>query len=527
MRLMHPSTLTSHPTVSSSKKLFLIAQSFIRHSAVRGPKIPPEGPALKGSSYGSPPIIFLKINPQGSVKSSLSILGSSARSISQGCHGTDILLLQHITATEQSPSLLAVILDTNPAAWSLLSQTLPLSSAVANLLVFINAHLAANYTNKVAVIASHCDKATWLYPSPTEQKLPRSISTRAKRQPQDPSSLPDDNLSDSAKRLKLNGPAGDPPPPSSSANTGSKYRPFRLVEEELLRNLTSLLSSTSPDAVAGSPSTMIAGAFTLALSYINRESILLTESLVGSSSTNAGSARDPTAAAAGEGATQSLQSRILLISASPSTDLAHQYIPIMNAIFACQRLSIPIDILQLPLPTSSSSSKATGATSSTTDPSSTSTSSSTSNPNSRSHAHSNSTVFLQQAADATHGIFIPAHLSSPNGPNPAKTASQSLLTYLLTSFLSSPLTRAAHLILPTRIDVDFRAACFCHRNVVSVGFVCSICLSIFCEPPENGDCLTCGTHLAVDERGYGKTPVVVAASKSKKKRPQQQATAAR
>ncbi|OAP62674.1 hypothetical protein AYL99_01901 [Fonsecaea erecta] len=423
-------------------------------------------------------------------------------------------------STEQSPSLLTVILDTNPAAWSLLSPTLPLSSAVATLLVFINAHLAANYTNKVAVIASHCDKATWLYPSPTDQKLPRSAAStaRAKRQPhhhQDPSLREDDP----PKRLKLNGPAGDYPPGSSTAaNTSSKYRPFRLVEEKLLRSLTSLLASTSPEAVAGSPSTMIAGALTLALSYINRESILLTESLVGSSNVNTDNARDPAAAAAGEGATQSLQSRILLISASPSTDLAHQYIPIMNAIFACQRLSIPIDILQLPLP--GSSAALAGAT-----PSSSPTDSSSSHSNSRSQ-HSNSTVFLQQAADATHGIFIPAHLAAPHGPHgphgpdPIKTASQSLLTYLLTSFLSSPLTRAAHLILPTRIDVDFRAACFCHRNVVSVGFVCSICLSIFCEPPENGDCLTCGTHLAVDERGYGKTPVVVA-SKSKKKRPQQ------
>ncbi|KIW87950.1 uncharacterized protein Z519_11535 [Cladophialophora bantiana CBS 173.52] len=432
-------------------------------------------------------------------------------------------------STEQSPSLLALILDTNPAAWSLLSETLPLSSAVANLLVFINAHLAANYTNKVAVIASHCDQAAWLYPTPTEQNLPRAISARAKRQPQG-QARHGDNLPDSAKRLKLNGPATqDPLPPSpnprsssSSANTGSKYRPFRLVEEELLRNLTLLFSTTSPDAVSSSSSTMIAGALTLALSYINRESILLSESLVGSSNTRSANARDPvtTSSAAGDGASQSLQSRILLVSASPSTDLAHQYIPIMNAIFACQRLSIPIDILQLPLPTTTTASS---SLSSTTNPSSTSSSNPSGNSYSpsRSHSYSDSTVFLQQAADATHGIFIPAHLTSPNSPNPVKTASQSLLAYLLTSFLSSPQTRSAHLILPTRIDVDFRAACFCHRNVVSVGFVCSICLSIFCEPPENGDCLTCGTHLAVDEGSYGKTPVVVASAKSKRNKPQQ------
>jgi transcription initiation factor TFIIH subunit 3 len=72
-----------------------------------------------------------------------------------------------------------------------------------------------------------------------------------------------------------------------------------------------------------------------------------------------------------------------------------------------------------------------------------------------------------------------------------------------------------HLVLPTRVDVDFRAACFCHRRVVDVGFVCSICLSIFCEPPENGDCLTCGTHLEMGD--YGAKPAVVARKKKKKK----------
>ncbi|KIW64592.1 hypothetical protein PV04_09515 [Phialophora macrospora] len=406
-------------------------------------------------------------------------------------------------STEQSPSLLTIILDTNPAAWSLLSSSLPLSSAVANLLVFINAHLAANYTNKVAVIASHCDKAQWLYPSPTEQKLPRSTVDRhhTKRHSQAGDQLRDTDLSDSAKRLKLNGPSSDTTsiklnvkPPSSSIHSGSKYRPFRLVEEELLHNLTALLSSTAPDAITSSTSTMIAGALTLALSYINRESILLSESLIGTS-LNTGNADGP-APSTSEGATQTLQSRILLISASPSTDLAHQYIPIMNAIFACQRLSIPIDILQLPLPHSPSPSQ-----------------SSSGGPSS-----SNSTVFLQQAADATQGIFIPAHLSHPKSAstNAQATASQALLTYLLTSFLPSPSTRTAHLILPTRIDVDFRAACFCHRNVVSVGFVCSICLSIFCEPPERGECLTCGTVLAVSD-GVGRRPVVAGGRKKIKK----------
>jgi transcription initiation factor TFIIH subunit 3 len=242
---------------------------------------------------------------------------------------------------------------------------------------------------------------------------------------------------------------------------------------------------------------MIAGALTLALSHINRESITYAETLMGTTSTTTGDPMQSNAVSStNESSTTSLQSRILLISASPSTDLAHQYIPIMNAIFACQRLAIPIDILQLPLPVSLSN-----------------TTSSTTNGSDNSP---NSTVFLQQAADATHGIFIPARL--PTIKTTTSTASTAFLTYLLLALLPSPGTRTAHLILPTRIDVDFRAACFCHRNVVSTGFVCSICLSIFCSVPENGDCLTCGTHLNLGN--YGARPVVVARKGAKTRKKQ-------
>ena len=48
--------------------------------------------------------------------------------------------------------------------------------------------------------------------------------------------------------------------------------------------------------------------------------------------------------------------------------------------------------------------------------------------------------------------------------------------------------------------------------------MCSICLSIFCEPPEGALCGTCGTKLRLLD--YGKRPVVVAGGvvKAKKKR---------
>jgi len=44
------------------------------------------------------------------------------------------------------------------------------------------------------------------------------------------------------------------------------------------------------------------------------------------------------------------------------------------------------------------------------------------------------------------------------------------------SFLPPPSLR--HVIAVPRQDkVDFRAACFCHKNIVDIGFVCSVCLS--------------------------------------------------
>jgi transcription initiation factor TFIIH subunit 3 len=31
--------------------------------------------------------------------------------------------------------------------------------------------------------------------------------------------------------------------------------------------------------------------------------------------------------------------------------------------------------------------------------------------------------------------------------------------------------------LPRHQEVDLRAACFCHREIIDVGYVCSVCLS--------------------------------------------------
>ncbi|RDW66035.1 hypothetical protein BP6252_09670 [Coleophoma cylindrospora] len=319
-----------------------------------------------------------------------------------------------------TPSLLVIVLDTNPHAWALLSSTLPLSKAIANLLVFINAHLAVNNANQVAVVASHSHRAAWLYPRP-------------------PSSGPDTEMDDA----------------NTSLDDANKYRPFALIEDSLLKSLRSLIASTTEKEVASTNTTQMAGALTLALSYINKATTTYSDT---SSSSLSKPATDTLSTSE---TLQGLQSRILVLSVSG--DLAHQYIPIMNTTFAAQRLRIPIDILKL----------------------------------------AGDTVFLQQASDTTKGIYLQCR--SPQG----------LLQYLMLAFLPDQIARK-NLVAPTQEVVDFRAACFCHRRVVDVGFVCSICLSIFCTPPEGAVCMTCSTHLALGD--YGSKPAVVPRRKKKKRR---------
>jgi transcription initiation factor TFIIH subunit 3 len=290
------------------------------------------------------------------------------------------------------PSLLTIVVDTNPHAWALLAQTLPLSKAVANLLVFINAHLAFNNANQVAVIASHTQRALFLYPRAPNTSKPGE----------------DIEMSDGCRsNLKAAAP--------SDAN---KYRPFALIEHDLLTSLRELISTTTEQDISATTTTQMAGALTLALSYINKAVITYSDSGINSNTKPDTGISDGSAQEAPEG----LQSRIFVLSVSG--DLAHQYIPIMNTTFAAQRLRIPIDILKL----------------------------------------AGDTVFLQQASDATKGIYM-----QPRNP-------EGLLQYLMIAFLPDQIARK-HLIAPTQEVVDFRAACFCHRRVVDIGFVCSICLS--------------------------------------------------
>ncbi|TIB71356.1 transcription factor Tfb4 [Wallemia mellicola] len=129
--------------------------------------------------------------------------------------------------------------------------------------------------------------------------------------------------------------------------------------------------------------------------------------------------------------------RILVVAASD--DVPSEYVSLMNSIFAAQKSKIVIDVVQI---------------------------------------YNCNTIFLQQAAHLTGGNFIQA------------TDPESLVQYLIMAFLPSQPLRA-RLVQPRSDKVDFRAACFCHKRIVDIAYICSVCLSIFCQPPQR--CSTCNS----------------------------------
>merc|ERR1712045_1016878 len=128
------------------------------------------------------------------------------------------------------------------------------------------------------------------------------------------------------------------------------------------------------------------------------------------------------------------KARILVLTASGAAS-AH-YMNYMNAFFTAQRLGVPIDSCVL----------------------------------------ERDSGLLQQGSDITGGYYFRIERI------------ERLLQVLIWIFLPDT-TERPQLGLPPQANVDFRAACFCHRQLVDVGFVCSVCLSIFCR--FNPVCTTC------------------------------------
>ncbi|ORY08434.1 Tfb4-domain-containing protein, partial [Basidiobolus meristosporus CBS 931.73] len=177
------------------------------------------------------------------------------------------------------PSLLVIVLDTNPFSWSKSeNSTSPLSfnSAQNHLLIFIHAYLSLKPDNRIAVVASHLGASRFIYPTEKTESVVQSEET------------------------------------SSSSKDANVYQRFKSIDKQISRNLKKLIdspeSSTKPPLYSQGASA-ISGAFSMALCYINR---MIKRDDLGR-----------------------IKPRLLVLSVS--TDSPYQYIPIMNCIFSAQK----------------------------------------------------------------------------------------------------------------------------------------------------------------------------------------------
>lgn len=141
-------------------------------------------------------------------------------------------------------------------------------------------------------------------------------------------------------------------------------------------------------------------------------------------------------------------SRIAIITANSyeTTAFSSQYMNFMNSFFTAQKLGINIDACVI----------GQGDLDDT----------------------SGVTSIFQQGCDLTGGLYL--RVSNVNA----------FLEYLIWTMLPDVDLRSK-LVLPTQKKISYKAACFCHRTMIDVGYVCSVCLSIFCS--FTPICSTCHT----------------------------------
>jgi len=140
--------------------------------------------------------------------------------------------------------------------------------------------------------------------------------------------------------------------------------------------------------------------------------------------------------------TGKVQSRIFVLKCSP--DGSSHYTSVMNCIFAAKKEDVLIDCCDV----------------------------------------ERNSGFLQQAASITGGSYF------------AVDRLPGLLQYMLWMFLPDADIRGK-LNLPKSEDIDYRAVCFCHKRFVDIGFVCSVCLSIYCQFVPK--CQTCQTRFKLPQ----------------------------
>ena len=130
---------------------------------------------------------------------------------------------------------------------------------------------------------------------------------------------------------------------------------------------------------------------------------------------------------------------ILIFDSSSSAGESIEHISFMNAIFEAQRQRIKIDVVCFD-----------------------------DDKDENEDQGKSSSVLLRQASSITNGYFLSI----------TPTKQPLLLPILFNLSLGSRMHPSqALLALPQQGGADFRGACFCHGQVIDLGFVCSVCLS--------------------------------------------------
>lgn len=211
--------------------------------------------------------------------------------------------------------------------------------------------------------------------------------------------------------------------------SSNSFEPFHSMQETIRSRLTELMNEQmedlrrQPETLEESSGPAIVPALLRTLCHINRIHPADSQGSVQNVQSST------TGHYVGDDADSTTRARIMIINNSHERG-SGGYVGLMNAVFAAQKRKTPIDVINL---------------------------------------HSEDSIFLQQAAHLTQGLYY--RVEKTDG----------LLQYLNLIFLASPDMRK-QLGIPSQDKVDFRAVCFCHHRVVDIGFVCSVCLSIFCEP---------------------------------------------
>lgn len=141
---------------------------------------------------------------------------------------------------------------------------------------------------------------------------------------------------------------------------------------------------------------------------------------------------------------QALKGHILIVTAEPD-NVGSKYINAMNSIFTAQKLQVPVDVANF----------------------------------------GPSKSFLQQAADFTSGSYLELG-----------DVDEGLIAVFASSFLVDPSLRSS-VNLATKPDVDFSTVCFTTKNVVEIGYVCSVCLCIMESVPPSQHCPVCNANYTL------------------------------